>query len=221
MPMANGSGRRVIGAQGSLGRKALAARKPGSRAEAGDGFAFALEGDGPFGRAVEQRHVFRQIGNLLPGLGRVEAARKDEDANRFLMKLLESVDEGEAGWQAVVGFDERVARQQHEINAAFEGHADEPFEGGPGRVLHNRRHSRGQGERLSNRIVEADVGRVQKAQWFKWHGRSLPSPGQRGRKCSRQASLGEERFARQHLQTDSFEEKSFGSGSKTKSKRNT
>ena len=170
----------VLGAQGSLGREAFAARQPGSRAEAGDGFAFALERDRPFGRAVEQRHVFRQIGNLLPGFGRVEAARKDEDANRFLMELLESVDEGEAGRQAVVGFDERVARQQHEIDAPFEGHADEPFEGGPRRVLHNRRHPRRQGERLSNRIVEADIRRVQKAQRFKRHGRSLPSPGQRG-----------------------------------------
>ena len=117
----------VLGAEGPLRREPLAARKPGSRADAGDGFAFSLESDRPFGRAVEQRHVFRQIGNLLPGLSRVESARKDEDANRFLVELLEAVDQSEAGRQAVVSFEERVARQQHEIDAAFEGHADEPF----------------------------------------------------------------------------------------------
>ncbi len=148
----------ALGPQLALGRsRPFAMGKTRRGGDACDRLALAFERHGSLRRGVEERHVLGQIGNLLPGLRRVEGPGKDEDANGLLGKLLQAVDEREPCRQAVLRLDEGVSRQKQEIDAAIQGDADQPLEGGPRRILHDRRDARRQRKGLSNRLIKADV----------------------------------------------------------------
>ena len=82
--------------------------------------------------------------------------------------------------QAAVGLDKRVSRQEQKIDAALDGDADKTLEGSTRRILHDRSDARRQRVCFTNRLVEANIGGMHKTQRFKRHGRSLPSPDQRG-----------------------------------------
>ncbi len=163
--------------------------------DAGDDFIVAFDGDHAPRPALQQCDIFGQIRDLLPGVEGVERSGQHERPNVAFVELLKRIEQGEAGGEAFIGLDERVARQQHKIDFVLDRQGDEAVEGGPGCVLDNRGQPRRQLGDFPYRLIEARISRVKKVQRRKSHTGEPPfSRYPRRGKCSSRPNLREERL---------------------------
>jgi hypothetical protein len=132
---------------------------------------------------------------LAPGLEWIERAGKNNHSNSAAIELLESIEQRQSGGKALIVLHERVAGQQDEIDFVIDGQGNAAVECGPRRIPNDRFEARRQPGNLTDRLIEARIGCVKKAQGRKGHfgGTSL-FPQFRQEKFSPHPPLGEERL---------------------------
>src|SRR5262249_26895998 len=110
------------------------------------------------------------------GVERVERTGHDNRLYSATIQLLETVQQRQSRREALIGLHKRVADQQNKIDLLIDGQRDKAVEGGPCRVLNDGSEPGWQSRNFTDRLIEARIGSMQKAQGRESHSGNLPFP---------------------------------------------